>query len=123
MKRGRIPVAFLAGLLMACDPGPQVIVPGADVQREAQRALIMAKPGDTVRFGEGTFLFTKTLSLDVENVTVTGAGPERTILKFKDQVTGAGGEGLLVTKGGFTLENILYRPRGCRIGPHPPVSQ
>ena len=81
-------------------------MPGPDVQREAQRALISAKPGDTVRFGEGTFVFTKTLSLDVENVTVTGAGPDKTILKFKDQVTGSGGEGLLVTKGGFTLENL-----------------
>ena len=111
--RGRISVVFLAGLLTACDPGPHVIVPGADVQREAQRALIMAKPGDTVRFGEGTFLFSKTLSLDVENVTITGAGPDKTILKFKDQVTGAGGEGLLVTKGGFTLENIAIEdPRG-----------
>lgn len=106
MQRSRSLVVIWTVFLMACDPGPRVIEPGRDVQREAQRALITAKPGDTVRFGEGTFLFTKTLSLDVENVTVTGAGPERTILKFKDQVTGAGGEGLLVTKGGFTLENI-----------------
>jgi parallel beta-helix repeat protein len=96
----------VAALLAACEPGPQVIKPGNDVQREAQRALIMAKPGDTVRFGEGTFHFTKTLSLDVENVTITGEGPDKTILKFKDQVTGSGGEGLLVTKGGFTLRNI-----------------
>ena len=106
MQRSKFLVLIWMGVLMACDPGPQVIAPGRDVQREAQRALIMAKPGDTVRFGEGTFLFTKTLSLDVENVTVMGAGPAKTILNFKDQVTGAGGEGLLVTKGGFTLENI-----------------
>ena len=100
------PWILTIALTLGCDPGPQPLVPGDDIQREAQRALIQAKPGDTVRFGEGTFLFTKTLSLDVENVTVAGAGPEKTILKFKDQVTGSGGEGLLVTKGGFTLQNL-----------------
>jgi parallel beta-helix repeat protein len=104
MMTGNWLIGFL--LLTACDPGPQIIVPGRDVQREVQRALINAAPGDTVRFGEGIFLFRKTLSLDVENITITGAGPDKTILKFKDQVTGSGGEGLLVTKGGFTLENI-----------------
>lgn len=100
--------ALFFGLIVAagCDAGPDVIMPGEDVQRRAQRALITAKPGDTVRFGEGVFNFTKTLSLDVENVTIAGAGPDRTILKFGDQVTGSGGEGLLVTSGGFTLENL-----------------
>lgn len=102
MRSWLVGFAMLAG----CQQGPQSIMPGSDVQREAQRALILAEPGDTIRFGEGTFLFSKTLSLDIENVTITGEGPDKTILKFKDQVTGSGGEGLLVTKGGFTLENI-----------------
>jgi parallel beta-helix repeat protein len=93
-------------LLAACGPKPQVLLPGNDIQRDAQRALIMAAPGDTIRFGEGVFNFKKTLSLDVEDVTISGAGSDVTILNFKNQVTGSGGEGLLVTKGGFTLENI-----------------
>jgi parallel beta-helix repeat protein len=98
--------ALTAFLFAACDSGPQTIQPGEDVQRVAQRALIMAKPGDTVRFGAGTFHFRKTLSLDVENVTITGEGPDETILRFAEQVTGSGGEGLLVTQGGFVLENL-----------------
>ena len=101
-------VCWLIGLAMlaACNPVPQAIRPGKDVQRQAQRALITAAPGDTIRFSEGTFLFTKTLSLDVPDVTVLGAGSDKTILKFEGQVTGSGGEGLLVTKGGFTLQDL-----------------
>ncbi|MCH2664206.1 right-handed parallel beta-helix repeat-containing protein [bacterium] len=102
----KVAAILVSILLIASCGGPQAIQPGDDVQRVAQRALIMAKPGDTVRFVEGTFLFNKTLSLDVENVTIAGAGPDKTILKFADQVTGSGGEGLLVTKGGFTLQNL-----------------
>ena len=102
----KVAAILVSILLIPSCGGPQAIQPGDDVQRVAQRALIMAKPGDTVRFVEGTFLFNKTLSLDVENVTIAGAGPDKTILKFADQVTGSGGEGLLVTKGGFTLQNL-----------------
>jgi parallel beta-helix repeat protein len=106
MKRTAAGLLSALTLLAACGPEPQVLLPGNDIQREAQRALIMASQGDTIRFGEGRFDFTKTLSLDVEDVTISGVGPDKTILNFKNQVTGSGGESLLVTKGGFTLENI-----------------
>lgn len=109
----RLAMAVLVLLGTACDRGPVVLMPGKDAQRDVQRALIQAKPGDTIRFGSGTFVFRKTLSLDVENVTLTGEGPKETIFQFRNQVTGSGGEGLRVTKGGFTLENIAIQdPRG-----------
>ena len=48
-----------------------------------------------------------TLSLDVSGVTVRGQGPDKTILSFKDQGQGTGGEGLLVTsKDDVTLEDL-----------------
>jgi parallel beta-helix repeat protein len=59
--------------------------------------LINAKPGDVIELGEGRFDFTSTLSLDVSHVTLRGKGPDKTILSFKDQGAGTGGEGLLVT--------------------------
>ncbi len=105
MFRRLVPLIF-ATVLVSCEQAPQAIQPGPNVQRETQRALITAKPGDTVRFAAGVFEFSKTLSLDVENVTVSGVGPDKTIMKFRDQVTGTGGEGLLVTKGGFTLQDL-----------------
>lgn len=67
-------------------------------------ALITAKPGDTVRLGAGRFDLTDGLSLDVDDVVVKGAGPDRTILSLKGQ-TGAG-EGLLVTSNRVVLEDF-----------------
>src|SRR4051812_47236919 len=76
-------------------PAPTVeIRPGPNVQEEFQTALIKAKPGDVIGLSEGTFEFTKELSLAVENVTIRGKGPDQTILSFKKQDTGK--HGLLV---------------------------
>jgi parallel beta-helix repeat protein len=70
---------------------------GADAAKKAQTALINAKPGDVVVLGEGRFEFRSTLSLDVSKVVVKGQGPDKTILVFKDQGAGTGGEGVLVS--------------------------
>ena len=59
--------------------------------------MINAKPGDVIELGEGRFDFNSTLSLDVSHVTLRGKGPDKTILSFKNQGAGTGGEGLLVT--------------------------
>ena len=70
---------------------------GPDAPKRAQAAMINAKPGDVVEFGTGRFDFRATLSLDVSHVTVRGQGADKTILSFKDQGQGTGGEGLLLT--------------------------
>lgn len=96
----------------ACSPGRAAdsrtvaIEPGPKAQQELQTALIEAQAGDVVRLAAGHYDFTATLSLDVAGVTVRGAGPQQTILSFKNLVQGTGGEGLLVTSGGFTLEDL-----------------
>ncbi len=83
------------------------IEPGPDAPKHAQTALIKARPGEIVEFGAGRFEFKSTLSLDVNGVTVRGQGPDKTILSFKDQGQGTGGEGLLVTsKNGVTLQDL-----------------
>ena len=69
-----------------------------DANEKLQEALILAEPGDTVELGAGVWKLTDGLSLDVNNVTVRGAGVkdgEGSILDFSGQ-QGAG-EGLLVT--------------------------
>jgi parallel beta-helix repeat protein len=83
------------------------IKPGANVQDETQEALIKAKPGTVIEFDEGTFNFTKGLSLTVENVTVRGKGIDKTILSFKKQDEGK--EGLIVTRGKFVLEDLTIQ--------------
>jgi len=83
------------------------IEPGPNAHKEAQTALINAKPGSVVEFGEGKFDFTSTLSCEVSNVTLRGQGEDKTILSFKEQGQGTGGEGILVTsKEKFTIENL-----------------
>src|SRR5262249_46068659 len=65
---------------------------------------ILAKPGSVIELPEGRFQLDRSLSLAVENVTLRGKGMDKTILSFKGQKTGA--EGLLVTRGGFTIEDL-----------------
>src|SRR5690606_38976767 len=65
---------------------------GPEAQERLQQALLDARPGDTVEIGAGRFELTDGLSLDVDKVTVRGAGPDKTILSFKGQL--GAGEGL-----------------------------
>jgi parallel beta-helix repeat protein len=107
---------LLSAILLGCDgstgkkgakePSVQVIkVPlGDKAEKELQRALIQIKPGGRIELEEGVYHCTRRLSLDVENVHIKGQGKKKTILSFKGQKSGA--EGLLVTKGGFTIEDL-----------------
>ena len=86
---------------------PAVVSAEGDFAANLQTALIEARPGDTVRLPEGTFMLSTGLSLDVDGVTVLGAGQDKTILDFSGQ-TGAG-EGLLVTSDDVTLTGFGIR--------------
>jgi parallel beta-helix repeat protein len=85
----------------------KVIKPGPNVQEEAQSVLIKAKPGDVIEFDEGTFDFSKGLSLTVDGVTIRGKGIDKTILSFKKQDEGK--EGLVVNRSQFVLEDLTIR--------------
>lgn len=99
--------AAALALLVGAGPGhaaERVVEAGEGAAERLTEALIMAEPGDTVRIGAGRFELTEGLSLDVDDVTVTGAGADQTVLSFKGQ-SGAG-EGLLVTSDRVVLENF-----------------
>jgi parallel beta-helix repeat protein len=103
------PIALLAlaGLCAAAQPsfaGTIAVKPGPNAQEALQSALIDAKPGDTVMIAAGRYELTDGLSLDVDRVTVKGAGPYKTVLSFKGQ-KGAG-EGLLVTSDDVVLKGF-----------------
>ena len=72
-----------------------------------QRALISAQEGDMIKLPEGTFNLTDGLSLDVDRVTLIGAGQDKSILNFDGQ-SGAG-EGLLVTSDNVTLRDFTIQ--------------
>ncbi|PKP81141.1 MAG: hypothetical protein CVT79_10750 [Alphaproteobacteria bacterium HGW-Alphaproteobacteria-18] len=104
--------------LAACSPSttettapafeaPAPLSAEGDFGATLQAALIAAKPGETILLPEGTFQLTDGLSLDVDGVTLRGAGQEKTILDFAGQ-EGAG-EGLLVTS-----DDVLLMDFGVR---------
>ena len=98
--------AATAGLLASTSAlaATHEVPAGPDAQERLQTALIEAAPGDTVSIGAGRFELTDGLSLDVERVTVHGAGPSATILDFTGQ-QGAG-EGLMVTSDDVVLRDF-----------------
>ena len=80
------------------------IQPGPFSYEEIQKALILSKPGDIIKLGEGVFEFEDGLSLDINNVTISGEGINKTILSFKNQKSGA--EGLMITSNGVILKDF-----------------
>jgi parallel beta-helix repeat protein len=80
------------------------------LEKSIQTQLIMAEDGAVITLPAGTINLTGTLSLDgKKNVTIRGAGQEKTILSFKNQTQGA--EGMKITNAqnivleAFTIED------------------
>ena len=87
------------------------VEPGEGAGTRLQEALIIAEPGDVIELGEGRFVLTDGLSLDVDGVTVRGQGMDKSVLDFTTQ-QGAG-EGLLVTSDNVTLRDFaVENPKG-----------
>ena len=111
MKAPAIAAGVMALMLAGCGEKGADYVPSATVDAgdaayaETLRGLLLdAKPGDVIEVPAGRFSFDRSLSLRVDNVTLRGAGQDKTVLSFKGQKTGA--EGLLVNANHFTLENL-----------------
>ena len=105
----------LAAALLACAmpafAATHNVAPGEDAQKALQEALILAEPGDEIVLAAGRYAVTDGLSLDVDNVTVRGAGMDGTVLDFTGQQ--GSGEGLLVTSDNVTLRDFaLENPKG-----------
>ena len=108
----RILAFVLAGLLTACSDSGDTNVQSSstssvelpNMQKILQSKFLNAKPGDVITIPAGTFDFQRSLSLKVDGVTVRGAGMDKTILNFKNQISGA--EGILVTASDFTIEDL-----------------
>lgn len=96
--------------LLSCKQEAETIVTdvSTDIYENIQEKLIDAKDGDIIEIPAGKFLFDRPLSLDgVPNVTIKGAGMEKTIISFKDQQAGA--EGLKVTADNVTLDGFTIQ--------------
>lgn len=93
-----------------------------ELEKQIQTQLILAEEGDTVHLPTGTIRIQGSLSLDGKSgITIRGAGQEKTVLSFKNQITGA--EGIKITNSEnivlehFTLEDSkgdLIKCQGVR---------
>ena len=105
--------AMIAAFALAAPALAEIhtIEPGEGAQERLQEALILAEPGDEIVLAAGRFHLTDGLSLDVDSVTLRGAGMDASVLDFTDQ-QGAG-EGLLVTSDFVTLRDFaVENPKG-----------
>ena len=87
MKTIILPALLFASCLAIAQP---------DKQKQLQRLFVEAESNSIITLPEGSFMLDASLWLDgLENVTIKGAGMDKTILNFKGQISGA--EGIKVT--------------------------
>lgn len=90
--------------LAGCGQGGSAAKPNTTYQETLIQQLIDAKAGDVISIPAGVYAIDRGLSLDVDGVTIRGAGMDKTVLTFKGQAAGA--EGLLVNASDFTIEDL-----------------
>jgi parallel beta-helix repeat protein len=88
----------------ALAPRNIVLGPTEDVQYLLQAALINAIPGDIIELQAGTYHFTGELNIACDNLTIRGAGHDKTILSFIGQL--AGSTGITSTGNAFVIEDL-----------------
>ncbi len=84
------------------------IGPSDHVQFELQSRLIDAVPGDVIELAAGRYELRHQLSVVTDGLTIRGAGSDKTVLTFKDQVSGSAGleaTGDRLTLEGFAVED------------------
>ena len=84
-----------------------ILGPGKDDQTTVQTALIETAENATLCFGAGTFTFTSELSLDVDGVSIIGAGASKTLFDFRNQTVGS--NGLLITSDNTSVLSSVSR--------------
>ncbi|MGH1434152.1 MAG: parallel beta-helix domain-containing protein [Lewinella sp.] len=80
-----------------------------DLEADFQKLFQLAQDGETIELPAGHFKFSKALILDGKNnITIKGAGMDKTVLSFRGQTEGA--EGIRVANGhNITLEDFTVQ--------------
>ena len=85
-------------LFLSCSEKPKEPVVWKSIEKSLQTQFITVRDGDTLLLPEGNFMFTQSLLMDGKNnITIQGAGKDKTILSFKNQTDGA--QGIYITHG------------------------
>ena len=83
-----------------------------DLESDFQKLFQLAEDGETINLPAGHFRFSKALILDGRrDVTIKGAGMDKTVLSFREQEEGAEGIRIAncknVTLEGFTIQDAI----------------
>src|SRR5258707_14721401 len=73
-------------------------------QQKLQEQLLDAKPGSVIELPAGRHALDRVLTLRANGVTIRGAGSDKSILSFKNEISGP--EGMLVYANDFTIEHV-----------------
>ena len=76
----------------------------AAFEKSLQQQFLDAKPGSVIEIPPGRHALQRVLTLRANGVTVRGAGSDKSILSFKNQISGP--EGMLVYANDFTIEHL-----------------
>ena len=95
-----VPLCLCLG---ACS-GEVVVESSANYQQTLMEALITAEPGTVIEIPEGVHEINRGLSLKVDGVTIKGAGMDKSVLSFKNQIQGS--EGFMITADNIRLEGF-----------------
>ena len=103
-------VVFLCLAAVACQrqggqSQPQgLTADDAAFQKQLQEQFLDAKAGTVIEIPPGKHPLDRVLTLRADGVTIRGAGSDKSILSFKNEISGP--EGLLVYGNDFTIENL-----------------
>jgi parallel beta-helix repeat protein len=73
-------------------------------QKKLQEQFLDAKPGSVIEIPAGKHALDRVLTLRVNGVTIRGEGSQKSILSFKNEISGP--EGMLVYANDFTIEHL-----------------
>jgi parallel beta-helix repeat protein len=73
-------------------------------QKKLQEQFLDAKPGTLIEIPPGKHALDRVLTLRANGVTIRGAGSDKSILSFKNEISGP--EGMLVYASDFTIEHL-----------------
>jgi parallel beta-helix repeat protein len=102
----RATVILLCAAAAGCSNSGPVGLSADDVsfQKKLQEQFLDAKPGTVIDIPAGRHALDRVLTLRANGVTVRGVGSGKSILSFKNEISGP--EGMLVYASDFTIEHL-----------------
>ena len=105
---GKVAIAILCALAAGCGGGatsPQALsADDSAFQQKLQEQFLDAKPGSVIEIPAGRHALDRVLTLRANGVTIRGLGSDKSILSFKNEISGP--EGMLVYASDFTIEHL-----------------